>query len=535
MVVLVLQAAVTTLVATAAPVTVAEQAITEAVPLVVWNRTLTVFRFTFRGSTPAERAVSAKDRIERLLFSAEPDWIVESSDITLGPDRGKTILIDGRIAFNIFEADLDPESGESLQGATDQAVARVRELVTAHLQQRQLPVLVRGIAFSAAATLLYAFLLWLMVRVRAYGLSQLHRKVNEARRWMVIAGYDLRPHLVSIEVNVARGGTFLVGAFLSYVWLTFVLSKFHYTHPWAGQLGAYLLGLGKKLGIGFVGTIPGLFTVLVIIWLTQIISRLISSFIIQVEQKKLNVGWLQPETAQATRRIVTVLVWIFALTVAYPYIPGSNSAAFKGISVFVGLMISLGSAGVVGQIISGLVAVYSQALKPGDYVRVGDHEGVATNMGTLSIKLITRKYEEITIPNAVLVGMTVVNYTRAAGGSGAIVSTGVTIGYDAPWRQVHAMLLQAAERTGRIKREPAPYVYQKALSDFYVDYQLLFHVDQPQDRMDSLSELHGHIQDVFNEHGVQIMSPHFMNQPDDKVWVPPNDWYTPPASAPDAS
>jgi len=226
-----------------------------------------------------------------------------------------------------------------------------------------------------------------------------------------------------------------------------------------------------------------------------------------------------------------VLIWIFALVVAYPYIPGSQTDAFKGISVFIGLMLSLGSAGIVGQILGGIVVVYTKAFQTGDYVKIDAYEGKIEEIGVLSTKIRTLRNEEITIPNAVLLSATTTNYSRyTRKGEGAMIATTVTIGYDAPWRQVHAMLEMAASRTSGIRTIPPPRVIQKALSDFYVEYTLLITIDKPEKRYLVLSELHGHIQDVFNEYGVQILSPNFEAQPEGgAVWVPKEKWYEAPA------
>jgi small-conductance mechanosensitive channel len=191
----------------------------------------------------------------------------------------------------------------------------------------------------------------------------------------------------------------------------------------------------------------------------------------------------------------------------------------------VGLMVSLGSAGFVNQIMSGLVVVYSRALRPGEFVRIGDDVGTVLEVGMLSTKILTYMREEITIPNGVLVGTQTVNYSRHTKATGVLMKTTVTIGYDAPWRQVHGMLLHAAEQTAGIRKDPAPRVLQKTLSDFYVEYELVFHVDEPSKRVTMLSELHTHIQDQFNEEGVQIMSPHFEGQPNEKVFVPKSQWF----------
>jgi small-conductance mechanosensitive channel len=218
--------------------------------------------------------------------------------------------------------------------------------------------------------------------------------------------------------------------------------------------------------------------------------------------------------------------------VAYPYIPGSDTAAFKGLSVLIGLMITLGSTGLINQIISGLFVVYSKSVKTGDYVRIGDVEGEVLNVGSLATKLRTPRQEEITLPHSVLVGTATTNYSRLAGKDGMVVTASVTIGYDVSWRQVHALLLLGASRTPGIRQEPPPRVLQRELSDFYVQYHLLAHLEEGESRAVVLSELHAQIQDAFNEHGTQIMSPHFEAQPKKPVLVPKSAWYAPPASQP---
>jgi small-conductance mechanosensitive channel len=215
--------------------------------------------------------------------------------------------------------------------------------------------------------------------------------------------------------------------------------------------------------------------------------------------------------------------------VAYPYIPGSETDAFRGVSVFVGLMLSLGSAGLVNQVMSGLVVVYARAIRAGEYVRIGEIEGVVSEVGLLSTKIATVRKEEVTVPNAVMINQATTNYSRLADRDGAVITTSVTIGYDAPWRQVHALLCLAADRTAAVRKDPPPRVAQRQLGDFYVEYLLLVNVDRPDQRPIILSALHANIQDAFNEFGVQIMSPHFVAQPAGTVVVPKEQWHAPPA------
>jgi small-conductance mechanosensitive channel len=345
----------------------------------------------------------------------------------------------------------------------------------------------------------------------------------------MLFGAGLWPLLHAAErvmVGLTAWGFSLVAV---YLWLTFVLHQFPYTKPWGSRLGLWLVGLLRELGMGAVYALPGLFAVLVIFLATRFVVRLLDALFRGIEQGTVNFRGFQPDTAAATRRVTTVLVWIFALTIAYQYIPGSESDAFKAIGVFTGLMISLGSAGLVNQVMSGLVMVYARALRPGELVRAGEVVGMVSEVSLLSTKVVTPKREEVTIPNAVLAGTMITNYSRLADRDGAIISTAVTIGYDAPWRQVHALLLLAAERTPGVRREPRPYVLQRALSDFYAEYEVRAHIDHAANRFQVLSDLHAQIQDAFNEFGVQIMVPAFESQPEQPVMVPKSQWHAPPA------
>jgi small-conductance mechanosensitive channel len=235
-----------------------------------------------------------------------------------------------------------------------------------------------------------------------------------------------------------------------------------------------------------------------------------------------------PRVASPTRQIVNVLLWLFGILLAYPYLPGSGSDAFKGLSVFVGLIVSLGSSGVVNQAMSGFVLMYSRVLKRGDWVRIGNTEGIVTNLGLLSTKVKTRWTEEVSIPNSVVLADTTKNFSRYA--DGLMVATRVSIGYTAPWRQVHAMLEAAAARTEGLRKDPPAFVRQLELGDFNVVYELNAAVESPAVRIATLTRLHTHIQDEFNRHGVQILSPHYVGQPSQPAIVPPDQWHASPAA-----
>jgi small-conductance mechanosensitive channel len=308
-----------------------------------------------------------------------------------------------------------------------------------------------------------------------------------------------------------------------------VLELFPYTRPWGESLNGFLLTTVRNLALGAADAMPGLFTVVVILFVARLVARLIRIWFQAVEQGRVIARWVYPETAQPTRRILTTLVWVFAIIVAYPYMPGSETDAFKGVSVFLGLMLTLGSSGLVNQIVSGFTVTYSRALRLGDYVRIGDVEGTVIHLGVLSTKIKTLQLEEVTIPNAVVAAQMTTDYSRFAEKEGVFTSTSVTIGYDTPWRQVHSLLLLAAERTPGLRREPAPRVFQASLEDFYVKYTLWVSLERQESRIITFDTLHANIQDLFNEYGVQIMSPNYLADPASPKVVAKQDWYAAPA------
>lgn len=499
-------------------------------PLVQWNREIAVFRSQVTKLSPAERAAQAAVRLDELADQLSTEG-VRTEEVEIGEEPGVRFLVGEEYLFSLVESDLDELAGEELSVEAERVIGRLRELVSAREEQKSAGAILWGAGIAVAATVALAIAIWLVRFMSRWSANLLERWVKKWRH-LKFHRVDLRIHLIVVMRRLVSLVSWLGVLALVYVWLSSVLSQFPITAPLGNALGEHLRRAAEQLGAGVLSALPGLVTVIVILMIARWLSRLADHLIRSMGETGGDDTIMAADTAKATRRIVVALIWLFSLVVAYPYIPGSGSEAFKGVSVLVGLMISLGSTGMINQVMSGFVMLYSGALRTGEYARIGKIEGTVTEMGMLATKILTPKLEFITVPNAVIISNPTTNFSRLADRHGSVVSASVTIGYDTPWRQVHALLLDAADRTGGVRSEPEPRILQQALSDYYAEYTLIFYIDEPEQRVAVMSGLHGHIQDAFNEHGVQIMSPHFNSQPDHDLVVPKDRWFLPPAQAP---
>jgi len=501
----------------------------DTAPLTLRRRTIVVFRAPLGAVTPAERAAAAARRLDALADSAGTDSI-DAHRIA----EGILVSVGGQAVFTIAPADVDTAGGQTLASVADDATARLRLALAAAREERSIPHLMWGAGLAALATILFFLALRVLAIVRRFVIAKLPAAASTGLLEPSVAGFTLvsQERLILFVRRLLDVVIWAAGLFTAYLWLAFVLTRFAYTRVWGEALGSYLATTVTRLALAALAGIPGLFTVVLIFIATRWIARLVTAFFDAVEGGTVEVPWVHPETAHPTRRIVVALLWLFAVVVAYPYLPGSGSDVFKGVSVFAGLVLSLGSSGIVNQGMSGLVLMYARALRPGDYVRIGETEGTVRALGMLSTKIRTMKGEDVVLPNAVVVTTSVKNFSRGATGDALFLYTGVTIGYDTPWRQVEALLLMAAGRTAGTRADPPPFVLKTALSDFYIEYQLNVAIERPEERMWVLDRLHGNVADCFNEYGVQIMSPHYEADPDSLKLVPRSRWHDAPAASP---
>lgn len=502
----------------------------DGVPLVVFNRTVFVFRGEFLGVPAATRARRAQETLT--------DRIQKGGDLAVAikdNPEGKLVILGGTAIFIVTPGDVDPLLHQDIDEVSRQAGQRLEQVIGETREARSIETILKALGIAAAATAIYVALLSGIGRLRAWLVAGfMERAAHKAAR-LNVGGTQLieTGHLYPILLRLLNAIRWLIVGLLTYEWISFVLSRFPYTRPWGERLNDYLLGVAEALVSGIVGAIPGLGVAAVIFVLARFSTNFVSRLLERLAQGQAGIGWLAPDTMPTTRRLVGTGIWLFAIAMAYPYLPGAQTEAFRGLSVLLGLMISLGASSVVGQSAAGLILTYTRTIRPSEYVKIGEHEGTVVGMGMFATTIRTGLGEELSIPNSLITGSVTKNYSRAVSGQGYVVDTTVTIGYDTPWRQVEAMLIEAAHATPGILKTPAPRVFQTALSDYYPEYRLFAQAvpGEPRARAEILSTLHANIQDVFNRYGVQIMSPHYIDDGSEPKVVKPENWYPAPVAA----
>jgi small-conductance mechanosensitive channel len=499
--------------------------------LEVSGRDIVTFRAAPSGRQPKERVEGAK----RHLFAAyqrnaQPAISVKAIE------GGTQVLVDGKVMFAVLEGDVDRTNGETPDEIAALALERLRKVVAELDEQRDPRAILTGAGLAVAATLVWLLLLRGLVAVDRRVGRWAARKAGERVQNLKASGLNLldEGHFIRLTCTAVHALAWVFGLLLTLAWLNAALRAVPQSRAWGERLTGMIVDVLATIGNGTLEALPGLLFVAVIVLIARFVAGAIGRFFDRVKRDGLNYGWLDRDTAQPTKLVFTMVVWLFALAMAYPYLPGAQSQAFQGLSVLVGLMVSIGASGTVGQAASGLILMYTRTFRLGEFVNIQGTEGTVVELGLFSTRIRTGMGEEVILPNTYVLGNTTRNYSRVVPGTGFIVDTTVTIGYDTPWRQVHAMLAEAARRVPAIADHPAPRVMQTALSDFYPEYRLIAYsrAEAPVPRAVAMSQLHEAIQDVFNEYGVQIMSPHYLGDPADAKVVPKARWYEKPAVPP---
>ena len=507
---------------------VAEEAETavQTAPVVVDGETL--FRVTGVQAYPAEkRAQAIADRIRAVAANRT----VAPESLRLKDESfGTRILAGDQTIMVVFDAD-PAYAGVSRQYLARAALQRIQEAVIDYRHDREPRLLVRHGQLAAGATLALIVGLWIARVVVRKSRSALERRYKEKVHGIQIQSFRLieAERLWGVMAS-AHGLVWAVIALaMAYLYAHYVLALFPWTRGLANSLSDFLVNPLIAIGTAFLNAVPNLIFLAILILVTWYVLKLIRVFFLGIDTGAITLSGFEAAWAKPTYRLVRFAVIAFALVAAYPYIPGSDSQAFKGVSLLVGVVFSLGSTSLIGNMISGYSMAYRRLFKNGDRVKIGNHIGDVEETRLMVTYLRTIKNELVAVPNSSIINEEVVNYSALAHKEGLILHATVGIGYQTSWRQVEGMLIHAAERTPGLLREPKPFVMEKELGEFAITYEINAYCDNPQAMERLYAALYASILDVFNEYGVQIMTPAYIADPPQAKIVPRDQWYAAPA------
>jgi small-conductance mechanosensitive channel len=500
-------------------------------PVIVDGKKL--FRVRGISSYPATRRASEiRQRIIDLANdkSFDPALLIVSDE-----DPSRSVVMAGDLELlNVFDEDA---SLENVRRELLAVVYRdvVAEAILQYRTDRSVNRLINNSLLALTATAVFVLLLWAITRLFRWLVDWTERDVRRSVQDLATRTFHLfHPRqLWAMVAGLLRFLRLVAYLALVYFYLNAVLGLYPWTRPAARMLLRFVINPLESLWLGFVSALPNLIF-LIILWIViSYLLKFFRAFFQAIERGRIRLQSFEAEWAMPTYKIVRILVIAFAIVVAYPYIPGSDSLAFKGVTVFVGILLSLGSSSLIANLLAGLSMTYRGAFRVGDRVRVGETVGMVEELKVMTTRVRTPKNEIVIIPNSNILNTDVINYSQLAKTEGLLLHTTVDIGYDTPWRQVEAILIQAAGRTEGLNKEPPPFVLQIAMGDFSVEYQINAYCSDVSNLQHIYSELHAHIQDVFNEYSVQIMSPAYVADPETAKLVPPEQWHKDPAPKPE--
>lgn len=488
--------------------------------------------YTKLGSySPRERARVISERIYKLAeeyYYHEDSLIIVPTELTTDISYGEGTII----SISELDAVWMNSTKEKLAEEYRNRIARaIKDYKIANSWQS----ILKEILFAVLVILLLFLIIYFTNKLFNWVKSKINNLRDVRIKGIKIRSYEFldterEVRVIFSLINLAKWVVVLI---LIYFSLPILLGIFPWTAGYANKLISYFLTPTEKILLSIWDYLPNLITILVLVIFFRYLLRILFYFKTEIERGTLKIPGFYVDWASPTFQIIRVLVLAFMLIVIFPYLPGSNSPVFKGVSVFLGVLFTFGSAGALSNLVAGLVLTYMRAYKIGDRVKIGDATGDVVEKSLLVTRVKTIKNEIISIPNSTVMSSHTTNYSIEAVEQGLILHTNVTIGYDSPWRQIHELLIKAALATDLVEKEPLPFVYQVSLDDYYVSYQINAYTKVANKQSYIYSELHKNIQDFFNAAGVEIMSPQYSNLRDgNQTTVPvehlPKD-YTAPA------
>jgi small-conductance mechanosensitive channel len=484
-------------------------------PVVPFFDTLFLIFNKAASSSAAERATNITNRIKKIYD--DPFFMPDSMKIEQNENGAEIVYLDGSLVMLVSKIDaLMVYNDES------QLAAEYREKIVKAIVEERDANSFKNWAIRIGKAFLIIAGLWLLV----YLINKLFRLLNSRtilnrenrllgmllNKFKIFSPAQIEKFILRI-MNLIRLFVILITVYLS---LPLLFSIFPETKMWTATLLDWILSPANIAFKAVLSYLPNLFSILVIIVIFRYAIKAIKFFVDQIEKGEIKFSGFHPDWAQPTFKLLKFLLYAFMVVLIFPYLPGSDSLAFQGVSVFLGILFSLGSSSAIANIVAGMVITYMRPFKVGDRVKIGEITGDVMEKSMLVTRIRTINNEDITVPNSTVLSSSTTNYSTNTGNgnSGLIIYTTVTIGYDVPWKDVHQALIAAALRTDKVLKKPEPFVLQTSLDDFYVSYKINAYTKEANKQAAVYSHLHQNIQDCFNEAGIEIMSPHYRAQRD---------------------
>ena len=483
----------------------------EVFPVMLDNQELFTIRQGIGSFSAQERAKSITARIEKIA----DDDVLSPEDLTIKidpEDKNPSIILGDTVIATITSKDakLHAVSQEVL---AERALAKIKAAIVSYRQERQPGKLLKDVALTVSATLSTVLIFWAMIFISSRVFPQIQRLITSLVPGVGFQNFEIiSSRTIGIfSLRVLQFIRTLIILTILYFYLTFVLRLFPWTRKFGDGFLQYFFSALEVFSQEIAKYLPNIFIILLVVFITHYLLRAIRPFFTALERENLVIHGFYPDWAKPTYNLLSLLIIALAIVIAFPYLPGFNSPAFQGVSVFLGVLFSLGSTSAIANVVGGIILIYTRSFQLGDKISIGDVIGDVIEKGLLVTRIRTPANKIITIPNSSLLNTNVINFSvsQREFKEPLILQTTVTLGYDLPWRKVHATLKEAALATKFIVSEPAPFVLQTSLDDFYVSYQLNAYTDHPSKMVYIYSELHQNIQDKCNEVGIEIMSPHY--------------------------
>jgi len=481
---------------------------------------------TLFGIAAADGDLSAKERAEKITKRIKvlgKDYNESKDSIYLREGKAFVdVMYNHELAFSIIKADADAK-GTSIGKLAKETRDIFAEALYKHKYHLSAMEWAKRVLFTFLSLIVLIVLLWVIKflfnkldkRLMKFDRSLLKKRNN-------LFKYFIPKNTKNIFVFISHSVKVVLIIVLLFVYLPLLFGFL----PWTQGLVEVFYGYIETPILfavhGFINFIPHLFFIVIILYITRYFVRVMHDMFDDIDEEKLKFKNFPRDWAVPTRKLFTVILYAFGAVMIFPHLPGSDSPAFKGVSLFLGVLFSLGSTSAIANMVAGIVITYMRPFQIGDRVEVMGVVGNVVDKTLLITRIRTAKNEDVTIPNAAVISNHLINFSANASDTGLILHTEITIGYDVPWRDIEKYLLKAAKGTKLLQRDPKPFVLQTSLDDNYVTYELNVYTKQPKKTPAIMSDLNSNILDVFDEVGIEILSPKYVASRDGNMSTVPS-------------